>query len=82
MTHFRSKGYEKPKPRPKTILVTCAACLSRYHITIVGFTYEYVDIVRKTRCQKCGEVKLATNELAKGKARAKTLQLSLDFKKR
>jgi hypothetical protein len=40
-----------------------------------------VDIVRKTKCQKCGEVKLATNELAKAKPRAKTLQLALNFKK-
>lgn len=82
MTHFRSRGDEKPKPRPKTILVTCAGCLSRYHITIVGFPHEYIDIVRKKACQKCGEVKLATNELVKTKPRAKTLQLSLDFKKR
>jgi len=81
MTQFRSKGYEKPKPRPKTITVTCAGCLSRYFITIVGYATEYVDIVRKTKCQKCGEVKLATNELAKAKPRAKTLQLSLNFKK-
>jgi hypothetical protein len=82
MTQFRSKGDEKPKPRPKTILVTCAACLSRYHITIVGFAHEYIGIVQKIKCQKCGEVKLATNELAKAKPRAKALQLSLDFKKR
>jgi hypothetical protein len=81
MTDFRSKGYEKPKPRPKTILVVCAGCLSRYHITITGFANEYVGIVQRTKCLKCGEVKLATNELAKTKPKAKTLQLSLNFKK-
>jgi len=80
MTQFRSKSFEKPKPRPKTILVTCAACLSRYHITIVGFAHEYIGIVQRTKCQKCGEVKLATNELAKAKPKAKALQLSLSFK--
>jgi len=80
MTQFRSTSFEKPKPRPKTILVTCAACLSRYHITIVGFAHEYIGIVQRTKCQKCGEVKLATNELAKAKPKAKALQLSLSFK--
>jgi len=79
MTKFRSAGYEKPKPKAKMVQVVCAGCLSRYYITIVGFANEYVGIVQQTKCQKCGEVKLATSDLAKTKSRAKTLQLSLDF---
>ena len=83
MTKFKSQSrtFEKPKPKAKMVLVTCAGCLARYHITIVGFAHEYIGIVQKTKCQKCGEVKLATSDLAKTKARAKTLQLSLNFKK-
>jgi len=81
MTSFKSRTYEKPKPKAKMVLVTCAGCLARYHITIVGFANEYIDLVRTTKCQKCDEVKLATSDLAKTKVRAKTLQLSLDFKK-
>jgi hypothetical protein len=81
MTQFKRHTYEKPKSKPKTVLVTCAACLARYHLTIVGFANEYVDLVRTTKCQKCGEVKLATSDLAKTQTRAKTLQLSLDFKR-
>lgn len=80
MTKFKQHGYEKPKPKPKTVMVTCAACLSRYYVTIVGYANQYVGIVQTMKCQKCGEVKLATSELAKAKPRAKTLQLSLDFK--
>jgi hypothetical protein len=80
MTKFKQHGYEKPKPKPKTVLVTCAACLARYHWTFVGFPNEYIDLVRKAKCQKCGEVKLATSDLAKPKVRPKTLQLQL-FKK-
>lgn len=81
MTKFKSRTFEKPQRKPKTILVTCAACIERYYITITGFPNEYIDIVRKAKCQKCGQVKLATSDLAKAKPRAKTLQLSLTFKK-
>lgn len=80
MTRFKRHGFEKPKPKAKMVLVTCAACLARYHITIVGFAHEYIGLVQKTKCQKCGEVKLATSDLAKPKVKAKTLQLQL-FKK-
>ncbi|HEX6826594.1 MAG TPA: hypothetical protein VF077_09800 [Nitrospiraceae bacterium] len=79
MTKFKSGEYERPKPKPKTVLVVCAGCLTKYYDTIVGFPHQYVEIIRTRKCRKCGEVKLATSDLAKARPRtnAQAFQLSL-----
>ncbi len=79
MKKHRPHTYEKPKPRPKTVKVTCVACVARYYVTITGYTHEYVEIIRKTKCRHCGEMRLATSDLAKARPRGNAFQLSLVF---
>lgn len=79
MKKHRPHTYGPAKPKPKTVLVTCVACVSRYYLTITGYSHEYVNIIRLTKCRNCGAMKLATSDLAKARPRGNAYQLSLGF---